>query len=524
MFQNPTMNNVGDVLRRNAKKYPTREGIADLENNVRLSWDEINRRCNRLANGLLSLNIKKGDRVAILLLNCYQWMEIIFAVQKIGAVLVAVNTRLSPDEVRAIVNDAGANVLIFGEEQTSIFDKAKTKCPALTKGITLGKGSSQVVSYENLLEAHSEEEPIADVGPDDMAMIAYTSGTTGLPKGAVMLHRTILETIQDIPYRFEVVLKSRVSVSGPLGLSTVIYSVLNMVYGAATIVLLKFDILNVFKAIEEEKIEILSQASIPILMMATHPDAEKYDLNSLKFLRYGGSPLNMTQLNQIKQIFRCALNQGYGSTETFSQICLQSDYDHDIGEDEEKIERFKSVGRPWKDNQVRLVDDDDQDVPLGEVGEIILKSPRMLTEYWNNPDETKKAFRNGWFHTSDLAYMDEEGYVFIVDRKSDMVKSGGFSVYPVEVEKILLDHPGVSEVAVVSAPDEKWGERLVAVVVPREGTAPSVDALIDFCRGKIAGYKIPKQIDFRSEPLPKTAMEKIMRKELRKIYWGDRKR
>ncbi len=520
MFKNPFIKNVGDVLRRNARKYPAREGIADLENNVRLSWDEINKRCNRLANGLLSLDIKKGDRVAVLLLNCYQWMEIIFAVQKVGAVLVSVNTRLSPGEICAILNDAKAGVLIFGEEYASVFERARATCQTLTLGIALGKDLPEAMNYGKLMENHSDEEPVVDVGPDDIAMIAYTSGTTGLPKGAVMLHRTILETIQDIPYRFEVVFKSRVSVSGPLSLSTVIYMVLNLVYGAATTVLLKFDVLNVLKAVEKEKIEILSQASVPILMMATHPDADKYDLSTLKFLRYGGSPLNLTQLNQIKKIFKCALNQGYGSTETFSQICLQSDYDHDVGEDEEKIERFKSVGRPWKDNQVRLVDDEDRDVPMGEVGEIILRSPRMLVEYWNNPEETKKAFRNGWLHTNDLAYTDEEGYVFIVDRKSDMVKSGGFSVYPAEVEKILLDHPGVSEVAVVSAPDEKWGERIVAVVVPQEGVPPAVDELMDFCRGKIADYKIPKQIDFRTEPLPKTAMEKVKRKELRKMYWG----
>lgn len=524
MIRNPLMKNVGDVLRRNAERYPTREGIADLENSVRLSWDEVNRRCNRLSHGLLDLGIKKGDRAAVLLLNCYQWMEIIFAVQKVGAVLVAVNTRLSPDEVCAIINDAGAEMLIFGEEYAFVFEQVRTKCPSVNHGIVLGKDLPGVVTYESLLTIRPDTEPDVRVGADDVAMIAYTSGTTGLPKGAVMRHGTILDTIQDIPYGFDITFKSRASVSGPLSLSTVIYMILNLVYCTATTVLMKFDIINVLKTIEEEKIEILAQSSVPVLMMATHPDAEKYDLSTLKLVRYGGSPMNMTQLKQIKKTFRCALNQGYGSTETFSQICLQTAYDHDVGDDEEKIERFKSVGRPWKDNEIRLVDDEDRDVPLGEVGEVILRSPRILTEYWNNPEETKKAFRKGWFHTNDLATMDEEGYVFIVDRKSDMVKSGGFSVYPAEVEKILLDHPGIAEVAVVSAPDEKWGERIVGVVVPEQDATLTKDELREFCRGKIADYKIPKQIDIRTEPLPKTAMEKIKRKELRMVYWGDLKR
>lgn len=515
MFRNPNLKNLGDVLRRNAEKYPEREGV--VSGDVRLTWDELNQRVNRLARGLLNAGIKKGDRAAVVLLNCHQWVELNFAILKIGAVFVPVNYRLSSEEVGIIVNDSGAKVLFYSQAFSSLVKGLSDRCPLLEKIVCVGRPEDGQLAYDRL-PVDNANEPETEVNTDDLAYIAYTGGTTGIPKGVMWLHRTVLDTIQDVPYSFEIAFKSRELIPVPSFAGGVIVQVMNAVYCATTLLFMDFDPLEILKTIEKEKAELMASSAVPLFMLASHPDAGKFDLSSLKRIFYGGGSMSLKQIKKIRTVFPCELQQGYGGTETLLNVTQLNPYDH-LLENEENLKRLGSAGHVNKGVEVRLVDDAYKDVPLGEVGEIVVKSNSLLAGYWNRPDETQKALKDGWYYTSDMAYMDEEGYVFIVDRKNDMIKTGGISVYPAEVEGVIMEHPNVAEAAVVSAPDEKWGEKIVAVVVPQKGEALTEEDVREFCRVKMGGFKVPKMVEINKDPLPRTALGKLNRRGLRDRYW-----
>jgi acyl-CoA synthetase (AMP-forming)/AMP-acid ligase II len=516
MHLNPNLKNIGDVLRRNAQRYPDREGI--VSGDERLTWSALNRRVNRLAHGLLSAGIQKGDRIAIVLLNCHQWFEIKFAIHKIGAVFVPVNYRLSLEEVAMIVKDSAARVLFYSEAFTAIVRNLPDQCESIEQMVCVGKPADGHTAYDQMFDNMTETEPDVRIEPKDLAYIAYTGGTTGIPKGAMWRHETVLFAIQDIPYVYELAFQSTELIPVPSFAGGVIVQALNAVYCATTIVFMDFDPLRILQAIEAEKVELMASAVVPLTMLASHPESGKYDVSSLKRIFYGGGSMSLEQLETIRKVFSCELMQGYGSTETLLNVTQLSQYHH-LLENEENLSRITSAGRVNKGVELRLADENDKDVLLGEVGEIVVKSKSLFTGYWNRTEETKKALKDGWHYTSDMAYADEEGFVFIVDRKNDMIKTGGLSVYPAEVETVLKTHPDVADAAVVSAPDEKWGEKVVAVVVPKYGDGLTEEAIKQYCRENIGGFKVPKQVDFREKPLPRTALGKLDRKELRQDYW-----
>lgn len=510
------LNNLGELLERNASRYPDREAL--INGNSRITWKEIYDRSNQLAHGLAGLGIKKGDRVAILLSNCHQWPEILFALLSTGFVVVPINTRLSSEEIARIVNDSDAKAIIIGNNFISLIPSLQEICPSLEHMIVLDGKHDRCHIYEELLENQSTVKADVSVGPEDLAYIAYTSGTTGFPKGAMWHHGAMLETAKNIPFSYGLTFKATALMSGPLGISTQSLQLMNLVYGASKIVLTDFKIETIMKLIEKEKVNILGTASIPLYMMAIHPDTKKYDLGSLRLIRYGGSPLTEKQLMIIQSTFKCELHQGYGGTETFVNISILDHYDHNLDGDSERIKRLMSVGRIFDGYEVKLLDDNSNEVPVGEVGEVTLKTRHMMSGYWKKPKETENILSDGWYRTRDMGYFDEEGYLFLVDRKDDMIKSGGLSVYPAEVEKILLNHQGVEEGAVIGVPDDKWGKKVVAIVVPKNGVSLTEEELRQYCRGKIADFKIPKQILFQSEPLPRGSFGKVVKKNLHKSF------
>ncbi len=517
MFTNPKLTNLGDLLRRNALRYPDREAVVSAT--ARLTWAELNRRSNRLAHKLLNMEIKKGDRVAVILNNTHQVIEVMFAAFKIGAVYVPLNYRLSPEEISIIINDCGAVVIFYAQDFAATVQAIKSESTQVKYYVVIGQSLHGDPAYEEWLSNVSEQEPESFVGLDNLAIIPYTGGTTGLPKGAMYGHRNIMATIQDHIFPFELAFKSRQLNAAPIFAGGCCVQILNNIYCATTIILMDFDVLNILRAIEREKVELLPLSTVPLFMIANHPEAENFNVSSLKRIFYGGGSMNLRYLEKIQKFFGCELVQQYGSTETLINITTLGPYDHLLEGDEEKTIRLTSAGRANRGVDIRLVDDKGKDVPLGEVGEIVIRSHSNVVGYWNMPELNRESFQNGWYYSKDMAYFDEEGYLFIVDRKNDMIKTGGMSVYPAEVEEVLENHPDIAEAAVVSAPDPIWGERVVAVIVLREGTELSAEEVIGFCRTKLGGYKVPKQVDFLDTPLPRNPLGKVLRKDIREIYW-----
>jgi long-chain acyl-CoA synthetase len=518
LTRNPNLNNIADVLRRNAQRYPDREAV--IAAGTRLTWSQLDRRANRLAHGLMQAGIEKGDRVAICMLNCHQWYEIKFAIHKIGATFVPVNFRLSSDEVATIVDDSGAKMLFYSPSFAPMVSSLPDRCDALDRLVCVGPATDKHMAYEKLTEGQPETDPGVAVGPTDLAYIAYTGGTTGIPKGAMWLHETVLSTIQDLPYPHELALLSKALIPVPSFAAGIILQALNSVYCATTVVFMDFDPVGILKAIETEKVKLMASAVVPLTMLANHPEVHNYDVSSLERIFYGGGSMNVDQLKIIRKVFACDIMQGYGGTETLLNVTQLSPYNH-LLDHEENLSRIRSAGRPNKGVNIRLLDENDQAVPLGEVGEIVVRSKSLLVGYWNRPEATAEALKDGWYYTSDMAYMDEEGYLFIVDRKTDMIKTGGLSVYPAEVEGVLMDHPNIFEAAVVNAPDPKWGEIIVAVIHLREGVALTAEAVQEYCRQHMSSFKVPKKVEFSHQPLPRTGLGKMNRRAIRDHFWKE---
>lgn len=360
------MNQIGDILRRNVDRYPDREAM--VGGDTRHTWSEVDHRSNRVANGLLGLGVGKGDRVAHLLPNSPELAEILFGILKIGAVVVPVNYRLSSEEISTLLNDSGPKVLMYRSEHSSLIEPIEQKCRSIQHKILLGGDAGIGIPYETLLADSPMEEPPGNAGLDDLAYIAYTGGTTGLPKGAMWLHRTLLDTVQDKTYDFETAFKLKALFVAPFVAASSNIMLFNLAYAAATVFIQDFDPLNNLKIIEKERVELLYMSAVPLFMIASHPEAGNYDISSVKFIGFGGAGMTLDQLKKIKPFFRCPMQQRYGSTETLVNITTLQHGDYEVGEDPEKISRLQSAGRANKGVEIRLLDDSGRDVPLGDVG------------------------------------------------------------------------------------------------------------------------------------------------------------
>ncbi|MCC5859637.1 MAG: o-succinylbenzoate--CoA ligase [Ectothiorhodospiraceae bacterium] len=481
---------------------------------VRYSYRDFNQRINRAASALTGMGVSKGDRVAMLLLNSNAFLEVLFACGKLGAIAVPINFRLSPAEVGFILEDSQAATLIYHPLFSALVEPGrgngflKHAVAVAQEGHAAGAGDGD---YEQLLAGADASEPDTRVLPDDPLMMMYTSGTTGRPKGALLSHgnatwNCIHAHISDMG-----VLRSDIVLNvAPLfhigGLAVNTLTALHI--GATVILQSQFDPVEVLKTLQAERVNKLFLVPAMWHALTLVPNFDDFDLSALRALTSGGAPCPIPVI-EFFQSRGFTFHEGFGMTETCAGVCILGDAD--------AVRKNGSVGKPLMYEQMRIVDEQDKDVPQGETGELILRGPNIFLEYWNRPDATEEAFRNGWFHTGDLARQDEEGFYYIVDRKKDMLISGGENVYPTEVEQVLYRHPKVQEVAVIGAPDERWGEVPMALVVPRDGGAPTLEELQAFCRDKLARFKTPKHLVVLTE-LPRTATGKILKRELRKQY------
>lgn len=515
---------IGEWIQRNAKRYPDKTAIL-FEGNI-YTFKEFEQRVNRLCNALISIGIKKGHRVAVLLDNCNQFVEAHGACAKGGFVLVPLNTMLNAEELAYIVNNAETAAMIFDAKYLKVVESLRSKTVSVMKFIMAEGTLEGMMTYDQLLESASPEEPIVNVTDDDLLYIAYTSGTTGLPKGAMISHRNHLFSTIDNVIHYRLQARSKICICLPMFFqATVGCAIMPCFYLGATMILQrKFDAGVFLETIEKEKITFAFLAPSPIIFLLEHPDLNKYDYSSLEVLMYGSAPMPVAKLEEAMKVFPSKFIQSHGFTENTCCTTSLEPEDHILEAREEQVKRLSSCGKEMINVNARVVNEKNEDVKLGEVGELVVKGEKVMRGYWKNPEATAEAIdKNGWLHSGDLATMDEEGYIFIVDRQKDMIISGGINIYPKEIEEVIFSHPSVLEVAVIGIPDERWGESVKAIVALKEGMKATAEEIIDYCREHSAGYKKPKSVDF-IDKLPRNPGGKVLKRELRKKYWEGREK
>ena len=515
---------IGHLLSRAALRYGDRS--AWREGDLTITFREAESRVNRLAHALLELGGQPGDRVAMLLANCYQGLETILAPMKAGMAVVPMNIRLHPEEHEYMVSDSGAFALVYGEEFRDHLSRIRERLTGVKHFVCVGRAPRGDLAYDQLLDGGPETAPDPAIDPDDLAWIFYTSGTTGRPKGAMLTHRNLLTMVEQFlleinPARPGDVLLHAAPITHGSGISIFHH----IARGAASAFPLTraFDPPKVFEAIERYRATTMFLVPTMINMLLASPDRGKYDLSSLHTIFYGGAPMYVEQLLEAVRTFGPIFVQIFAQGEAPMTCTTLPKEEHLVGDDPVKLARLASAGREVMGVRVCIVDDEDRELPAGQMGEIVVRGDLVMKGYWGKPEATAETLRGGWLHTGDIGYLDRGGYLYVTDRKKDMIISGGSNIYPREIEEVICGHPAVFEVAVIGIPDEKWGESVKALVVTHEGKRVTEAEIIEHCKRHLASYKKPQSVEFLAT-LPKNAYGKVLKRELRDRYWAGRER
>ncbi len=504
--------NLGQLLTRRALRDPDVEAIFEPASGRRLSFRELNARSNHVANALTDSGVLHGDRVGLLLMNGAEFVESFFAAGKIGAVNVPLNWRLVADELEFILADAGATVLIFGAEFADVAAELRSRGDktAITTWIQVG-GDHPIdgaIDYNAWTTAASPDEPTPSGAGDDLVFIMYTSGTTGLPKGVMHSHDTVLWAILTGIATADFQHGDRYLNSLPMFHVGALQPVLSCVFAGCSLVILKaFDPTLSWELIRDEKITTTLMVPVMLQFMLAVRNPDQHDASSLRWCMSGAAPVAKTLIEQYDAL-DIEIHQVYGLTETCGPACLISSAD--------AITRAGSTGKAFYFTEVRIVRDDGTECDPDESGEVLVKGPHIMVGYWNRPEATAEAVVDGWLHTGDVATMDADGFVTIVDRVKDMLISGGENVYPAEIESVLLSHPKIADAGVIGVPSEKWGESPLAAIVANDESL-TAEEVIEFCKGKLAPFKSVKAVEFVTE-LPRNPSGKILKRELRNQF------
>lgn len=506
--------NIGDFLRTRAFLNPKKEALYDVAAGQRYSFRELNGRANQCCHSLTSLGLKKGDRVALLANNGHEFAESFFGPAKAGLVLMPLNWRLTADELSFILKDGGASVLIFDQDFAPVVDELHKMGQGGTDvahWIAVGdKPPAYATPYEDLLAAQSTEDPAVAAGDDDNLFIMYTSGTTGKPKGVVHSHKTVMWALLTLNNTADIRFSDRYLVMLPLFHVAALTPMIGSVYkGNSMVILRNFDPVKAWSLIEEEKITTTLAVPAMLAFMLQVPDFQRFDWSTLRYITSGAAPVPVTTINAYMDL-DIEIHQVYGMTETCGPACL-------IGPDD-AVHKIGSTGKSFFHTRIRIVDESGKDLPPGQPGQILVRGPHNMKEYWNRPDATAQTIVDGWLHTGDVAVQDEEGFVTIQDRIKDMIISGGENVYPAEIENVLLQHPGVADAAVIGQDSARWGESPLAVIVKKDSALTDAD-LLAHCNGKLARYKQPKGAVFVDE-IPRNPSGKILKRVLREQFPG----
>jgi long-chain acyl-CoA synthetase len=487
-----------------------------------ITFSELDARSSQLASALAALGVAAEDRVAFLDKNGPEYFEVTFALSKLNAVNVAVNWRLAPTEIAQVINDATAKVLIVGAEFFAHAEKIEGDLETVDTIVAIGD-HARWESYERLRDAQDATDPGAEPQPADVAFQLYTSGTTGLPKGVMLTNSNFFEGVMNVTESWQFDADSvNLAVMPMFHIAGSGWSMVGLFHGCQTILLRDVDPARILQLIGEFGITNAFFVPAVIQFLLIMPDVDKIDFSTLRAIVYGASPITDATLMKAMETFGCDFIQVYGLTETTGAITQLDPEFHDPAKNPKLL---RSCGKPYDWVEVRIVDaETGEDMPDGEVGELWTRSPQNMKGYWNNEEATRAAVTDdGFFKTGDAGYRDPEGFLFLHDRVKDMIVSGGENIYPAEVENVLAKHPDVADVAVVGVPDERWGEAVKAVVVKREGSDVTDKDLITFTREHLAGYKLPKSVDFADE-LPRNPSGKLLKREIRAPYWDGSER
>jgi acyl-CoA synthetase (AMP-forming)/AMP-acid ligase II len=512
-------------LARSARFWADKPAILFRDRAV--TYAELERRSNQLAHALQALGLQRGDRVAVVSPNRPEIVELECALYKLGLVKVALNSRLAPGELVDALENAEPVACLAGPEHRAMVEGAMERVKSLRHlvAFTPAQGTAPWQDYEALLAAQPETHLHVDMQPEELAVLHYTSGSTGKLKAAMQTTGNRMASLRKVIMgRMQAQPGDVLMLCGPITHASGMF-IQPMLYQGATLLLMeRFQPAEILEAIEKHRVTMCFFVPAMIHALLAEPSIKTRDLSSLRLVSYGAAPMSPARIREAWAAFGPVLSQGYGAGETTGGVVALGINDHRRAIEGERPELLSACGRPICESDVQVLDEQGQPVTGDAIGEICVRGPDVFAGYWRAPGQTSDALAaDGWLRTGDLARVDREGYIFIVDRRKEMLVSGGFNVYPSEVESVLAQHPAVYEVCVIGVPDDHWGEAVKAVVVLREGAQAEGSEIMDFCRGRLADFKRPRSVDFVPQ-LPKNGNGKLSRKDVREPYWRGRER
>jgi acyl-CoA synthetase (AMP-forming)/AMP-acid ligase II len=507
-----------DILISNVHRYPNK--LALVDGTHRMSWRELNERVNRISRAILSLGMTKGDRIAVLAENCHQYLEVLFASTKIGVIAVCLNYRFSPQQLSRMMNISQPKAIIVQTRFRDNIEAIRAELSYVEKIIGLGNGHGYPIDFESLVIQSSNNEPITELDEDDGYAICFSSGTMGEPKAALISHRNrmtncIQTSLAHSSTRDNIILL-------PFAMYTAVLQqyLFSYAFVGATVIIINFTPENYLEAIEHEKIDtiMINYTLFTLIKKYLEKSGRSYNLDSVKMVRSAGQGLSYEQWQEVLEFFHYPLlNKGFAMTEAGLVISgIPEEYKAWLAPNatEEEKKKFNSLGKVLMGTRIRIVDENDQELPNGEIGELIIKGENVVKSFWNQPHVTEQVLRGGWLHTGDLGMIDEDGYMYLIGRRDDRIRTGGYNVYPVEIEEVMKRNPAVEEPAVLGVPDEQWGEMIIAAVVIKEGHQVTEDELKEHCRKHLARYQVPKRIFFVKEFPRHPVWKRVLKKEL----------
>ncbi len=488
------------------------------------TYQDVTTRVRRLASALGTLGIAKGDRIAVLDTNSPRYIEAYFATSMVGAVFVPLNYRAKADELEYMIATAGVRVLMVGDRYVPLMAGMRDRLWGVTQYVAMESSQPDMVSFEALIAQASGDASEAEVDEGDVNILMYTSGTTGRPKGVMLTYGDFVayvcgntELADGTPRGAALLCVPMYHIAGVTAMMTSIFT------GRTLVILPQFEPREWLEAVQRERITHAFLVPTMLKRVLEHPDFHRYSCSSVEILAYGAAPMPLPIIRRAIDMFPPTVGfvNAFGQTETTATVTMLLPEDHRLDgtpqEVERKLRRLSSIGRPLPDVEVRVVDPEGVEAARGEIGEIAVRTPRLMKGYFSQGDVTAQTIVDGWLHTRDMGWMDEDGYLYLAGRKDDLIIRGGENISPAEVEAILHTHPAIEEAAIIGVPDADWGERVMAIVVPRAGSALTAEEVIDWCHQRLASFKKPDIVQFASE-LPRNPLGKVLRKDLRQRF------
>ncbi|HOE17036.1 MAG TPA: AMP-binding protein [Syntrophorhabdaceae bacterium] len=507
-----------DITKSNAYRYPNK--LALVDGSTRMNWKELNERINRVANMLLSQGISKGDRVGLIAENCHQYVELLFAAAKTGIIAVCLNYRFSSEQLSRMLNIATPKAIVVQGQFKETVESIRSEVPSIEKFIGLSKGHGYAMDFDALSDGSPAEEPSADLNEDDGYAICFSSGTTGEPKAALISHRNRITNCIQVGLSHGVTRDNVFLISMALYAGVSQQWIFSYAFTGATVVIMNFAPEAFIKAIENEKVDtiLINHTFYTLIKEYLDKNKQTFDFSSVKLIRSAGQALSYEQWQEVQKFFNNSfVVKGMAMTEAGGVITgVLEEYKTWLSPEatEEEKRKFNTLGKPMIGTEIKIMDDNDNELPPGEIGELIVRGGNVVKTFWNQPYFTESVLRGGWLHTGDLAMIDDEGYIYLMGRRDDRIRTGGYNVYPIEIERVMTLHPAVVEPAVLGITDEKWGEMIIAAVILKEGASVSEEEMKEHCRKHLAGFQVPKRIFFLKEFPRHPVWKRVVKKEL----------